>query len=120
MSDHIQQAADVIDRRRHQTPQALAQALAAAGLLVTPEACVTHLRDLGYVLIPPGATLTGRDGFPPVLTSHDAPPPITPEQRAVLDAADKWRDGGEDVARRLDGAVDALRATTPKDDEVSE
>jgi len=78
MSDIIQQAADVM-KRCQQTNWGRAAALAAAGLLVTPE------------------------------------------QRAVLDAAeaivDLYERTGGFRDPRLHAAVDALRAATPKDGE---
>jgi hypothetical protein len=80
MSDHIQQAADVIGADWYAAHVALriATALDAAGLLVTPE------------------------------------------QRAVLDAAVKWHDASpeecDEAAATFTDAVDAYRAATPKDD----
>ena len=80
MNEHIEQAAAVIAAHYDDEPikggVGIAAALAAAGLLVTPE------------------------------------------QRAVLDAADLWRKRNAlSAGPALHAAVDALRAATPKDGE---
>jgi hypothetical protein len=87
MSDHIQQAADVIERSLDEMapyvwPVNVAAALAAAGRLKAPDDEI-----------------------------------VTPEQRAVLAAADKWRENDfGNTSQTLLAAVDALRAAPPKDD----
>jgi hypothetical protein len=100
---HIQQAADVIGDELmiadHPSPHLIAAALAAAGLLVTPEEL--RMRQILAENPRPNVYIDA------LLHRVDL-------ERAVLDAADKWLDTGDLMA--LHAAVDALRAATPKDD----
>jgi hypothetical protein len=111
-NDHIDQAAAALRERvpffQHYGPEALdvADALAAARMLKAPDDVIVTREELDLV------AQRLRDEYDPL-------------QRAVLDAADKWRKRivddpllwADEADFGLIAAVDALRATTPKDDE---
>jgi len=106
MDDVITLAADVIlDYYRGSHPSQrstdeIAKRLADAGLLVTPEELA--MREILAENPRPNVDV-------------DALFERVDLERAVLDAADKWRDIGG-TGYPLIAAVDALRAATPKDD----